>query len=128
MAKAAVLDSSALLALMRNESGSARIAEILPIAIVSTVSFAEIEAKLVAAGLTEQQAWWHISQLCCESAPFDDEQARIAGGLARLAPRFHLSFAERACLALALQRKATAYSTNPSWNELNLDIETEVIA
>ena len=38
-----------------------------------------------------------------------------------------LSLGDRACLALAIQRKATALTTDRAWKNLNLGIEIEVI-
>jgi ribonuclease VapC len=125
--KEAVLDASALLALMRNEKGAATLAECLPMAVISTVNLAEVQATLVGAGLSEQEAWWHIAQIGCTSAPFDEEQARIAGGLARTLRLFGLSFGDRACLALAIERKATVYTTDAAWKRLGLEVEVEVV-
>jgi ribonuclease VapC len=122
-----VLDASALLALMRNEKGAPKVAACLSSAVVSTVNQAEVQSKLVAAGLSEQEAWWHIAELGCASVPFDEEQARIAGGLVRLARPAGLSFADRACLALALQRKAAVYTTNGTWKNLQLGLDVELI-
>jgi len=122
-----VLDASALLALMRDEKGAAAVAACLPFAIVSAVNLAEVQAMLVAAGLSEQEAWRHIKEIGCESAEFDEEQARIAGGVARVARRYGLSLGDRACLALAIARKATVYTTDRGWKGLGLGIEVEVI-
>jgi ribonuclease VapC len=122
-----VLDASALMVMLRGEAGAERVAACLPRAIVSTVNLAEVVTKLVSAGIGEQLAWWHIAELECESVPFDDEQARMAGGLVKLTKPFGLSLGDRACLALALQRKATAYTTDRAWKNLSLGIEIEVI-
>jgi PIN domain nuclease of toxin-antitoxin system len=122
-----VLDSSALLALMRGEKGAEKVAAILPRAVVSTVNQAEVQSKLVSAGLDEKLAWWHIEEIGCVSVPFDEEQARIAGGLVRTTRPFGLSLGDRACLALALQRKAAVYTTDRVWSDLSLGIQIEVI-
>jgi PIN domain nuclease of toxin-antitoxin system len=122
-----VLDASALMVMLRGEAGAERVAACLPRAIVSTVNLAEVVTKLVSAGIGEQLAWWHIAELECESVPFDDEQARMAGGLVKFTKPFGLSLGDRACLALALQRKATAYTTDRAWKNLSLGVEIEVI-
>ena len=127
MDKIAVLDSSALMAMMRWETGAERVAACLDWAIVSTVNLAEVETKLVSAGLDEQLAWWHIREIQCKSIPFDDEQARMAGGLVKITKPFGLSLGDRACLALAIDRKATVYTTDRIWKQLDLGIEIEVI-
>ena len=127
MDKIAVLDSSALMAVMRWETGAERVAACLDWAIVSTVNLAEVETKLVSAGLDEQLAWLHIAQMNCMSVAFDEEQARIAGGLVKITRPFGLSLGDRACLALAMQRKATVYTTDKVWKNLDLGIEVVVI-
>jgi PIN domain nuclease of toxin-antitoxin system len=125
--KIAVLDSSALMAVMRSETGAEIIAACLDWAIVSTVNLAEVETKLVSAGLDEQLAWRHIAEMECKSVPFDEEQARIAGGLVKVTRPFGLSLGDRACLALAMQRQATAYTTDRVWKSLDLGIEIKII-
>jgi ribonuclease VapC len=127
LARAAVLDASALLALMRNEPGAAAVAAVLPAAVISAVSLAEVQAQLIDAGLEEQQAWWHIAEIGCESVAFDDHQAQIAGGLIRITRPLHLSFSVRACLALAILRKATVYTADAAWTNLRLGIAIQSI-
>jgi ribonuclease VapC len=124
LASGAVLDASALLALMRNEEGAARVAALLPEAVISAVNLAEAETGLIRAGLSQQEAWWHIAQIGCTTVAFDEEQARIAGGLAGVAG---LSLGDRACLALALARKATVYTADVRWRSLNVKVPIEII-
>jgi len=112
---------------MRNEEGAAVVSACLSSAVVSTVNQAEVQAKLVSAGLSEQEAWWHIAEIRCASVAFDEEQARIAGGLVRLTGPYGLSLGDRACLALGLARKGTVYTTDREWTRLGLGLRIEVI-
>lgn len=123
----AVLDASALIALIRGESGANTVAACLSRAVISAVNQAEVQTRLVSAGIDEELAWWHIAEVNCLSIPFDEAQARIAGGLVRITRPYGPSLGDRACLALAIQRKATAYTTNAAWKNLNLGIDIEVI-
>lgn len=52
----AVLDSSAVLALLLNEPGASKVADVLPGAMVSTVNLAEIVPKLCEHGMPADQA------------------------------------------------------------------------
>jgi PIN domain nuclease of toxin-antitoxin system len=115
------------MALLRAEPGADTVAACLARAVVSAVSQAEVLTKLVSAGMDEETAWWHIAELGCASVPFDEEQARIAGGLAAKTRPQGLSFGDRACLALALQGHATVYTADSAWKNLDLEIEIEVI-
>jgi len=54
-------------------------------------------------------------------------KARIAGELIAQTRPFSLSLGDRACLALALQRQATVYTTGRAWKNLDLGIKVEVI-
>lgn len=122
-----VLDASALMALIRGEAGADRVEDLMPGALISTVNQAEVQTKLVAAGLDEQLAWWHIVEAGCAAAPFSEEHARIAGGLVKITRPLGLSLGDRACLALAIERKATVYTTDRAWEKLSLSIEINVI-
>jgi ribonuclease VapC len=115
------------MALLRGEPGADAVAACLPWAVVSAVNQAEVQTKLVSAGMEEDVAWWHIAEVKCESVPFDEDQARIAGGLVKITKPFGLSLGARACLALAIQRKATVYATDRTWKNLALGIDVEVI-
>jgi len=125
--KVVVLDASAFMALLRDEPGAELVAACLPQAIISAVNLAEVLALLVASGMDEEIAWWHIAEVNCESVPFDQEQARIAGGLGKRIRPVGLSLGCRACLALAIQRHATVYTTDAAWKDLSLEIEVEVV-
>jgi len=125
--KIVVLDASALMAVLRREAGAEMVSACLPWAIVSTVNLAEVETKLVSAGIEEKLAWWHIASIRCEPVPFDEEQARIAGGLVAITRPYGLSLGDRACLALAIERKAPVYTTDKAWRNLSLGIDIEVI-
>ncbi len=94
---------------------------------IGAVNQAEVLTKLVSAGMEAQVAWWHIAEIKCESVPFDENQARIAGGLVKITRLYGLSLGDRACLALAIQRRATVYTTDRVWKNLALDIEIQVI-
>ena len=76
---------------MRNEKGASAVSACLSSAVVSTVNQAEVQAKLVSAGLNEQEAWWHIAEIGCASVPFDEELARIAGGIVPVTRPYGLS-------------------------------------
>lgn len=115
------------MALIRGEAGADRVEAGLPGALISTVNQAEVQTKLVAAGLDDKLAWWHIAEVGCEAVPFDEEQARMAGGLVKVTRPLGLSLGDRACLALAMLRQATVYSTDRAWKSLDLGIDVEVI-
>ena len=115
------------MALIRGEPGADIVVSCLSRAIISAVNQAEVQTKLVSAGIDEALAWWHIAEVRCPSVPFDEELARIAGGLVQVTRQYGLSLGDRACLALALQRKADIYTADAVWKNLGLNIEVNLI-
>jgi PIN domain nuclease of toxin-antitoxin system len=115
------------MALIFGEPGADTVVSCLSRAIISAVNQAEVQTKLVSAGIGEALAWWHIAETRCPSIPFDEDQARIAGALVKVTRPYGLSLGDRACLALALQRKAAVYTTDAAWKNLGLSIEVNLI-
>jgi PIN domain nuclease of toxin-antitoxin system len=125
--EAIVLDASAILALLKREQGADRVKAVLDQAAICAVNVAEVQSKLVVGGLSCQAAEARIRFLGCIILPFDEEQAIEAGSLIAQTRSLGLSLGDRACLALAIDRKATVYTTDKAWKSLNLGIKIEVI-
>jgi ribonuclease VapC len=123
----AVVDSSAVLALLQNEAGSATVSQLIYGALLSAVNLTEVHAKLIQNGLPASLSWQRIVSLQCDVSVFTDEQARIAAELIQVTRPLGLSLGDRACLALAIQRKAAVYTTDSAWKNLSLPIEVKVI-
>lgn len=123
----AVLDSSAILAVVFNETGGDIVLPLLRGGLLSTVNLAEVHTRLVLRGVGADFAWRRVMAFGCEVSFFDDLQARLAGELVAQTRPYGLSLGDRACLALAIQRKATVYTTDAEWKNLNLGIRVEVI-
>jgi len=122
-----VLDASAVLALLRRELGAERVRAVLDRATIGAVNAAEVQSKLVDLGLSRHVAAARIRFLGCLILPFSEDQAIEAGSLIEQTRQLGLSLGDRACLALALDRKATVYTTDRIWKNLSLGINVEVI-
>jgi ribonuclease VapC len=127
LGRPAVLDSTAILAVLFNEPGSEAVVPLLDGALVSAVNLAEVYSSLLRRGAKAEFSWMRLLDLGCVNVPFDEEQARLAGEWADRMRREGLSAGDRACLTLAIERKAMVYTTNRSWKSLELGIEVEVI-
>jgi ribonuclease VapC len=125
--KAAVVDSSAVLALLQNEAGGATVSQLMYGAFLSTVNLTEVHSKLIEKGLPAPLSWARIMALQCDVCAYTGEQARTAAELIQVTKPFGLSLGDRACLALAMERNAKAYTTDRTWKNLSLGIEIEVI-
>ena len=110
-----VLDSSAILALIKNEPGSGLVVSTLPRAVVSAVNIAEVVSKL----MDLQSSTAPLDELLAEAkvqiVPFTEAQARLCGELRASTKSRGLSLGDRACLALAIERGATAVTADAAW-------------
>jgi ribonuclease VapC len=124
----AVLDASAILAVLFQERGAEKLTgEILQGAVVSTVNLAEIQTKLVRMGHDPEKAWIDALLLETPPEPYTAEQAKIAGTLAKETQSLGLSLGDRSCLALAISLKAPVYTTEQVWRNLKIGVPIHVI-
>lgn len=123
----AVLDSSAMLAVLFDEPGAERLTdEIMDDAVASMVNMAEVQSKLVAKGQHPDVAWENAISLA-DPAEYTLEQAKTSGTLVKLTAPFGLSLGDRCCLALAIALEAEVYTADRSWSALNLGVPIHVI-
>ena len=122
-----VLDASALLALLNNETGADRVRELLPDAMISTVNLAEVVTRLSLLGMPEEQVREVLSLLGLGIIAFDEEQAFLTGLFAAQTHSLGLSLGDRACLALASVTSATAITADRVWKDLNLGVSIRLV-
>lgn len=124
----AVIDASALLAILNQEPGAEKLThELLSSAAASTVNLAEVHSKLVSRGLRPGDAWQATLSAIGEAMPFTLEHARIAGNLVAKTHPVGLSLGDRACLALGLALRLPIYTADRSWKKLRLGVRIDVI-
>lgn len=122
-----VLDSSAILALLKGESGAAEVAAVLDGARLSTVNLAEVVTKLIERGLFREEAEESVDRLPVVVVDLDRDLA-IQSGLLRATTRHKgLSLGDRACLALAIRDGLPVMTTDQAWSDLDLPIEVVLI-
>jgi ribonuclease VapC len=117
------LDASALLALLRKERGADVVARHLPGAVVSVVNYSEVLKKAVEVGGTIESAQAVLDGLQLKIIPFGERQAVIAAGLFPKTRSKGLSFADRACLALALELSRPALTTEGEWQKCDTGVK-----
>ena len=124
----AVLDASAVLAVINAEPGSEKLTpELLDHAAVSTVNLAEVQGKLVSWGWALDEAWEDACGMVREVVPFTIDHAETTGNLIARTRSLGLSLGDRACLALALDLKAPVYTADRTWKRLKLGVRIHVI-
>ncbi|MBD2362298.1 type II toxin-antitoxin system VapC family toxin [Anabaena minutissima FACHB-250] len=122
-----VVDASAVLALLNQETGSEEILQLIDNAAISSVNLSEVIAKLAEAGIPEEEIRQILLNLNLEVILFNEEQA-LRAGMMRLATKsIGLSFGDRACLALGVILNQPVITTDRLWSNLNIGIEIRVV-
>ena len=123
----AVVDSSVLLAYIRQEPVAAGFLFTDLDAVVSAVNVAEVVSKLIVQGATVDEAWLDASEAADEIVTFSEEQARVAGALIEQTRGHGLSLGDRSCLALGSILGLPVYTADRAWAELKTSIVIHVI-
>jgi PIN domain nuclease of toxin-antitoxin system len=122
-----VIDSSIVLAVLRNEDGNRLAAELAMGAVMSSVNLAEIIAKCVEFEIDPEDALQYIAGRNIEIVEFGFADGVLAGHLWKAAPKGKLSLGDRACIATAVRLGAAAVTADRVWAELDLPCKVELI-
>lgn len=114
----AVLDSSAVLAVILEEPGAERVEPLLPGAKVSAVNVGEVAAKLRDLGMPEGTIEAVLNGLQIDVRAHDLDAALASGFLRPATRRAGLSLGDRACLALAAALGLPAVTADRSWQSV----------
>jgi PIN domain nuclease of toxin-antitoxin system len=124
---AAVLDASAVLALLRREPGEDVVAPLMGRAAWSAVNLCEVAGKLTDLGMPASDVMEALDALSLAVHEFDPEMGFAAAELRRTVPR-SLSVGDRACLALARRLRLPAVTAEREWTRLEIaDLVVTVI-
>lgn len=122
-----VLDSSAVIAFLRNEPGAAVVQQALQgHAVISTVNLVEILTKMLDKGANQELTQNTVDALELDVVDLDAQTAYRAAWLRTSTRHIGLSLGDRACLALAIALNATVLTADRPWltlsEKLGLDI------
>jgi PIN domain nuclease of toxin-antitoxin system len=122
-----VFDSSAILALLKMESGHEIVAKNLEQAVVSSVNFCEVVTFLSKKTTKQDEMIKFLTETfdCIED--FNIEQAIIASSFIKITKDYGLSLGDRACLALAKYKNIPVLTADKTWSKLNLGIKIKLI-
>jgi ribonuclease VapC len=122
-----VLDASALIALLRSEPGADKVAASLAEAIISAVNHSEVLKKTIERGGAAESAGAFIRSLSVAIVPYDESQAFLSASLYPQTKEHGMSFADRACLALGMQRRVTVLTAEHRMGLVTLPIKVKLI-
>jgi PIN domain nuclease of toxin-antitoxin system len=94
---------------------------VLDRAIVAAANLAEVAAKLAEKGLDRAEVE-EVLAIFLDVRPMSREQALVAGMLRATTKSLGLSLGDRACLALAMEVKASAMTCDGAWASVEPDV------
>ena len=122
-----VLDASALIAYMNSEPGQDYVEPYLANALLSTVNLAEVATRLMERGYQAETILNDIAELGVLVVAFSEAQALETAKLRPPTRHLGLSLGDRACLALALEYRATVLTADKPWQNLPAPHQIEII-
>lgn len=122
-----VLDASALLTLIYQETGHEVVMQHLAGAVMSTVNVSEAMAVLQKEGISVDEASHIVFDLISEIVDFNISQAMASAALRSQTKTHGLSLGDRACLALAQEKQLPVLTADRIWSQLNLSVQVMVL-
>ena len=123
----AVLDASAIIAVIKRERGAELVIPLLQGAPTSTVIIAEVVTWSTLGGAADDVTERMVNGLELVPEPFDAPRAFAAGLLVARTRHRGLSLADRACLALAMELSLPVMTADRAWADLDLGIDIRLI-
>lgn len=122
-----VLDASALLAYLQDEPSGEEIEALLTESVISSVNWAEVVQKSIAANVIVDGMSDDLKALGLEIYPFTPEDGEITGRLWQQTRQCGLSLGDRACLSLGLRLSIPVLTTDRAWTNLGLALDVRVV-
>jgi PIN domain nuclease of toxin-antitoxin system len=120
-----ILDSSAMLALIKNEEGSSVVEELLGSIVMSSVNISEVAAILLDSEMSAEQVTQATLPFIDSIIAFDVEHSILCADLKKSTKHLGLSLGDRACISLGMKLRLPIYTADKIWAELkseNTDI------
>ena len=121
-----VLDSSAVLAMVRSERGHEEVAHVIAHSLVSVVNEAEVISVLIQKGDSVVMALDAVRALPYTPVVLDQQLARRAGSLWRDFKPRGLSLGDRCCLALAERERLPVLTSDKRWTDIPIGVEVRL--
>ena len=115
-----ILDSSALIALIKNEKGAEIVEPLLGKIVMSAINISEVAGILIDIGMSHEECKNTIEPFVNLIVPLGTEQAYNIAFLKKLTKNKGLSIGDRACIALGLEMGLPIYTADKIWDYLNI--------
>jgi len=123
----AVLDASALIALLRRERGMEVVHGHIADAAISAVNYSEVIKKTIEYGGAAEPVNAYARNVSLNIVPFDTEQAISSGKLYPATKPYGLSFADRACLNLGARYGVPVLTTEKRMADTPVGVKVQLI-
>jgi len=123
----AVLDASAVLALLFKEPGGQAVVDVVSRAAVSTVNCVEVWQRCRTVGYDPSEARDRLLGVGLVITALSTAQAEWAGELRESTSHLGLSLADRCCLALALDTGLPVLTADGTWAKADVGADVVVI-
>lgn len=117
-----VLDTCALIALIRQEPGADIVEAYKPHYVMSAVNVAEAGVVLIRNGMSPAQAEQAIRDAVPRIVPLNDRQAFLSSALYPFVKSCGLSLGDRCCLALGQDLGLPVLTAEHIWRKLDLPV------
>lgn len=123
----AVLDASAILALLKGERGGSKVAGVVSEAAVGVFNQAEVVSHFVHLGAPLEEIRAMLGALPYTVVPADEALSWEAGALRAATSAAGLSLGDRFCLALAKRLGVPAFTADRAWKDVATDVGAKVV-
>lgn len=121
-----ILDASAILAFINEETGADIVADVLDDSTISAINLTEAYSKLIRAGADVEKTHAMLQQCCPDVTPVDRDQAQTAGIIHAATAKHNISYADSLCLALGACTEKTIMTGDQKWKELELEFDVNI--
>ena len=123
-----LLDASAIIALVKRETGYEKVDAVLAKCSMSTVNFTEFITSLARGNVIPDDIDAIIDNIIPEIIPFSHQLSITAGKLYSKTRSLGLSLGDRACIATAIHFNMEIYTADKAWAKLDIpDLKIHLI-
>jgi PIN domain nuclease of toxin-antitoxin system len=116
-----ILDSSALLALIKKEPGAEIVEKLIGNVIMSSINLSEVAATLLDSDMSVEECQECIEPFIEKIIAFGKEESFSTAALKKLTKHKGLSQGDRACISLGLSTGYPIYTADKVWAQLDLN-------
>ena len=122
-----VIDSSALLAFIREEPGADKVEGVLDDCRISAVNYLECARKMIEKNPQERTILENLNALDLDVVSYSFEQSLVAADMVLAVKGKNISLGDLASLSLARHLRLPAITADKAWAKLKLGVEIIVI-